>query len=747
MNGTACALPLDGAEANTAEARFGFKHFCFALALVVVVAFWDVLCGTQTFFFRDYGIFGYPLAQFHKECFWRGEMPLWNPLNNCGIPFVAQWNTLTLYPGSLIYLLLPLPWSLSLFCLLHLVLGGAGMYRLAFAWTGRPLAAAVAGVAFAFNGLTLNALMWPNNIAALGWMPWVVYAVERGWTTGSRSLLLGILVATLQMLSGAPEIILFTWVVLFALWAAQMFKEPGLRKRIVGRAALTVLLVGGLAAVQLLPFLDLLTHSQRGENFSDVHWALPGSGWLNFFLPLFGFYRSPSGVCFQPDQEWTSSYYPGVGVVVLAIVALSAVGQRRVLILWIIAALGAVLALGERGWLQPALAKIFPPVQMMRFPVKFMVLAIFAFPLLAAYGVKDEKPRWWIAGSAVFAIVIISAGLTYAWFKPPSRLAWSALLENGAGRVACVVIVAGAVLISSRTQRTRLVAGAVLVASLGLDGLTHAPWQNPTVPPSAYEPGMLQAQIGPLPAHGTDRALMTRRTHDTVYGSMLPNSFNDYCGRRLSLFGNCNLLDGVPTPDGFYSLYLPEQRQIWSDLFFAQSDAFPNPLADFLGISRAVTNLFEWEQRPSAMPLATSGQSPRFADPATIRGGLKAADFDPRRVVFLPEELEGKVAAKNPVIARVVEARWQNARATMEVETGASTILVVAQSFHHNWRAYVDGKETPIHRANYAFQAIEVPAGRSQVDVVYDDRAFKAGSAISLLSLLGWGVLSRRWRK
>jgi hypothetical protein len=68
-------------------------------------------------------------------------MPLWNPLNNCGMPFLAQWNTLSLYPLSLIYLLLPMPWSLGIFCLAHLFLAGMGMYYLAFRWTGHRLAA------------------------------------------------------------------------------------------------------------------------------------------------------------------------------------------------------------------------------------------------------------------------------------------------------------------------------------------------------------------------------------------------------------------------------------------------------------------------------------------------------------------------------------------------------------------------------------------------------------------------------
>src|SRR6476646_8391014 len=110
-------------------------RFALFLGLFILCLFPTVLFGTQTFFFRDYGIFGYPLAAYHRECFWRGELPLWNPLSNCGLPYLAQWNTLTLYPLSLIYLILPLPWSLSFFCLLHLFIAGLGMYFLALNWT------------------------------------------------------------------------------------------------------------------------------------------------------------------------------------------------------------------------------------------------------------------------------------------------------------------------------------------------------------------------------------------------------------------------------------------------------------------------------------------------------------------------------------------------------------------------------------------------------------------------------------
>src|SRR5258708_3033059 len=139
-------------------------RFALFLPLFLTATFFDFFSGLGTFFYRDFGVFAYPVAHYQRECFWRGELPLWNPLNNFGVPFLAQWNTSALYPPSLFYLVLPLSWSLGVFGLGHLFFAGMGMYFLARRWTGNPLAASVAGAAFAFNGLTWHMLVWVSNL-------------------------------------------------------------------------------------------------------------------------------------------------------------------------------------------------------------------------------------------------------------------------------------------------------------------------------------------------------------------------------------------------------------------------------------------------------------------------------------------------------------------------------------------------------------------------------------------------------
>ena len=128
-------------------------RFGVGLALALIAAFPDVVFGSGAFFYQDYGVLGYPVIHHHHHSFWSGDfVPLWNPFSNSGAPFMAQWGTMTLYPLSLFYLILPLPWSLGVFCLLHLWLGGMGMYFLAHRKVSHRFAATLAGLVFVFNG-------------------------------------------------------------------------------------------------------------------------------------------------------------------------------------------------------------------------------------------------------------------------------------------------------------------------------------------------------------------------------------------------------------------------------------------------------------------------------------------------------------------------------------------------------------------------------------------------------------------
>src|ERR1035441_9222336 len=491
-------------------------RFALLLGLLIFATFPGVLLGSTTFVIRDFGLFGYPLAYFHRQSFWRGELPLWNPLSNCGLPFLAQWNTLTLYPLSLIYLLLPLTWSLSFFCLAHMFWGGLGMYFLAYRWTGHRLAAALAGLIFAFNGLTLNALMWPNIVATLGWLPWVLWLGQRAWREGGKAVVWGALVGAMQMLAAGPEVILLTWIILFVLACGDWAHAEGQRGRLALRFVGLGILVALICAAQLLPFLELLARSQRDAGFGSSEWSMPVWGWANFLVPLFRTSPISQGLFMQHGQYWTSSYYAGIGTVFLSAVAARRVRDWRVRVLAGLLCLGLILALGNSGFLYRGLRLCCPGLGFVRYPVKFVVLVLAVAPLLAAFGFAAlaGKPRpagRFEFGVALVILLLIGGLIWLASRLPEAEGVWRATWQNGlarAGFLALWLLFTITCLSSSGPRRVLFGCGLLLVVWLYF--VTHMPTQNPGVQRSVYAPGWASAQLrfDPQPRLGQSRAML-----------------------------------------------------------------------------------------------------------------------------------------------------------------------------------------------------------------------------------------------
>ncbi|MGO8925447.1 MAG: YfhO family protein [Limisphaerales bacterium] len=744
MNGLATE---NSHQAEPADEWLTPGRFALLLGLLTVATFPGVLLGSTTFIIRDFGMFGYPLAYFHRQCFWRGELPLWNPLSNCGLPFLAQWNTLTLYPLSLIYLLLPLTWSLSFFCLAHMVWGGLGMYFLAHRWTGHRLAAALAGLIFSFNGLTLNALMWPNIIAALGWLPWVVCLGQRAWREGGKLVVWAALAGAMQMLAGGPEVILLTWVILFVFACGDWIRREGPRSRIPVRLFLLALLVAMICAAQLLPFLELLAHSQRDRGYSSAShdWSMPSWGWANFLVPLFRTTPTAQGVFFQNGQYWTSSYYAGIGTILFGAVAVRRLREWRVRALGGLLLLGLVLALGDGSLLYRSLRFCVPGIGFLRYPVKFVILVLAVAPLLAAFGVAVLASRIQRAGrfelaAALLMLLLIGAVVALDWKSPIPEDAWRATWQSGLSRAAfLVLILLGTAALLGSAGRRRVLLGCLVLLLFWLDFVTHAPAQNPGVKTSVYAPGWAREQLklNPEPRLGGPRAMLSPAAREYLRYHPMAGLEETYLRNRLALRANCNLLDEVPQIDGFFSL-TPREAYRVTALPYDQPNQSFRGLLDFLGVSQTTLggNTLEWVPRPSAMPFVTAGQQPVFADDRTTFDALSQTNLDLRQLVFLPLEARGNVDATQQTSARVLDARFANQSISIHAEAPAASLVVISQSHYPAWRAYVDGRPATIWRANYAFQALEVSAGRHQIKMVYENKKLQAGEVLSGLGLL-----------
>ncbi len=729
-------------------------RFAVLLGLLIIVSFPKVICGFNALLYLDSGQFAYPVAFYQREAFWRGELPLWNPLNDCGIPFLAQWNTLCLYPPSLIYLLLPIPWSFGVFCLAHLFLAGMGMYFLAFRWTENRVAAALAGTAFGFNGLSWYGLMWPHMLGGLAWMPWVILAMERGWREGGRFLVGGALAAGMQFLSGGAEVIVQTWIMLVVLWCVLFFQGRVARSRLIGGGLISAVLGLGMAAAQLLPFCDLLLHSQRNASYgsSDLA-AMPITGWANYLVPLFHCALNQQGVPVQAGQPWTASYYLGVGPVVLAMLAIWRVRNWRVHLLFAAMIFGLIMALGGHTFVYDFCKRIVPGLGMIRFPAKFAILTSFSIPLLGAYGLKclqevlnGGSGEWRrIRKLSAGLLILMGAIVVFAWKFPAPQEALANTGMNALTRAAFLIFILVCLkfLLSGSARLPAWLGPSVLVVLLWCDVLTSAPNLSPTAEASVSTPDTVRdfSKWGTQLYPGISRAMQGRGSFWTMLTRAKSDLSVDITGRRLALFNDCNLLDHAAKVDGFWSLELKDYTDVLNQLYHGINEAAP--LKSFLGISQTTnpTNPVSWVPCPTPLPMITAGQQPVFLDKEDTLKAILSPEFAPLHEVYLPAEFAGSVSAKADDQATITSPQVSGEHVSFQVDTREATMVVVAQAYYHCWRAYVDEEPARIRPANYAFQTLAVPAGRHQVRLVYRDDPFYLGVLGSCLSLLAGGIL------
>jgi len=83
--------------------------------------------------------------------------------------------------------------------------------------------------------------------------------------------------------------------------------------------------------------------------------------------------------------------------------------------------------------------------------------------------------------------------------------------------------------------------------------------------------------------------------------------------------------------------------------------------------------------------------------------------------------------------------------------TPTPAYLVISEIWYPGWRAWVDGVEVPIFRANFAFRGVVLAeAGEHTIVMRFDPPSWKPGLSITLLTLLtllfsiAYSVLHRR---
>jgi hypothetical protein len=128
------------------------------------------------------------------------------------------------------------------------------------------------------------------------------------------------------------------------------------------------------------------------------------------------------------------------------------------------------------------------------------------------------------------------------------------------------------------------------------------------------------------------------------------------------------------------------------------------------------------------------------ADDNAIIERLKSPSFDPRSSVVLEQAPQGFASRGQPQGKVEVDSYRPNV-VELTAEADRPALLVMSDNWYPAWKAYVDGAEAPVYRADYTLRAVPVPAGKHRIEFRYRSPVFRAGLATSLatalLTLLG----------
>jgi len=787
-------------SAGTGPSRLPVAGVAGLVGLVLLL-FRRALFEGRVFYERDVHL------QWHAQATALGRMlaelqfPAWTPYGAFGHPLLAVANYQAAYPMSWLLALVPPPAYYTAFVVVHVVLAAWGAALL-----GRRMglgggAAVVAAACFVLSGPLVSCVSLWNHLAGAAWLPWALWAADTAVASGRlrHAALWGIVLA-LPILAGAPELAGLALLGSCAALVARV-REPGGTcgwRGALGRAIAALLLAGALSAVQWLPGLDLAGRSVRAGFPAEarVHWSLfPWSTPALVLpiqletLPLRPEWRARLA---EPDGAYFSSHYLGLTAGALVIAGLALPGRRRGTLAGLAIA-GLLLALGRHAPVYGALVALLPPLQMLRFPSKALLLLSLCWALLAGMGYERwagaslAARRRIAAAFAVLAVIGLGAlwscaagasSLQSPFLAVPPAVAADTLASASARLRPSVLLGALAALLlawdARRVRGTRAATALVALAAIAELWIAHDA-TNPTAPASLYaRPPQF---VGTAPAADLGRVYVYDYFQDRSrnlrhLGAPSPALLPLDPRLPPGLAWVYALRDyGVPPTLGAWNvegsfdidllgLESPRMAALTRRLRELEGQPGHLRLLQLAGVDRVVAlhedglgelepvdrlrSLFSRDVRvfrvPNPRPRASVVEGARVVPDEAVLDALTLPGFDPAREVLLDHGSPQPARPGFEGSAR--ETERAPGRLRVRAHANRSAYLVLLDAHDPGWRARVDGASAPVLRANGVFLAVPVPAGEHFVELRYAPAAIRIGLGVSLAAAVLAAVLA-----
>ena len=757
------------------------------LSLLILWFCQDLILREQVPFFRDLGPYFYPLRFTLYENFRSGEMPLWNRHMAMGFPFLAAFQSGVFYPPHLLLLIPSFFLALRVIFICHFLIAGIGAYCLCRNWRFPLFLSIVGGLLFALGGALVSLSNLLNHFQTAVWLPWVILSWEKLLSSGSwKNFLLFTLVTAIQCLAGSPE--LFAMSLSVVLLDGIRVKAPTMSYRKLGCIFLAAnLLVLALVMVQVLPTAELFLESRRQRPIlpqEAFHWSLKPAGLLNlFFVDKEIDLTTSKGMrlFFARETPLFVSYYLGaISFFGISLWLHFSSLRERVMLLSLVAA-SLIVALGSYTPVYPFLFRHISFLGAVRFPEKFFFFTYVLFLYMALKGLGDLLLH--SEGSPKGAFVTLAVG-SVAWvgLYAFSRLNLDLLArliaaQNGNpwSSPAPAELVAGAManldrqlflflgflllIVLARTKTIRLPVFGVLIVSAVFVDLA---WAHKGFLFSLH-PGFVYEKHPILREQKTD---LNRVVFFPSSRDLHPSSVTVQGKPTLEESIKLSFKNLLPNAGLFYGVdYFQEidalGRQPYTDfLFFANRLDFSaqvkllrtfnvkylvafQPLPEKgTRLAGQFPNSFSWlyeieETLPRAYVVNRSVVEKNAKQVLQL---LSGTGFDPVREVVLDREIPVSQTHQLKATAKIV--RYENGRVTIATSADNEGILVLADSYYPGWRAFVDGREELIRKANLFFRAVPLPAGNHTVEFRYEPSLFTVGLVISVATLTALALVT-----
>ena len=691
----------------------------------------------------------FPLRDWSFRQVCAGEIPLWNPLILCGMPNVAEIQSALFYPPNLLFCFLSTSEAMCACVALHLFMAGAFAYLLAFYYGAGRAGGLVSGISYMLCAPQVTHIFAGHltMLCGIAWAPLTILLFDRALR--GRCFLTGLaggLVLGLQLLSGYPQVVLYsihTVCLLGLCLTAWKFRSERCWMTAAGRLGiLAVSIVFGfvLAGIQLLPAWEFVPYSVRGEMSFDWPgtYSLPPENLVTFLIPeFFG-----DEVYWGREYLWEASGYTGAVTLILAALAV-AMSQRRVK--WFFAAvtfLASLLALSKFTPVYYLAYYLLPGFSLFRGHAKYLVVVSLAISILGGIGLdsvlrlENENLRRLAARLTVFSIgVAIVISLLFIVYPAQSNVPaiWKALVVKtgaiprfavdqaagitwdrmlrSAGRVILLIgaWAIGLRLLSASKGKRWLAALSVLIVLIDLS-LTS--WKFLMVAPK------------PQPAHGNVVEWDRKRSNRFQYRVVNPSSGPV----------NIGMVFGYPSSEG----YVGNLPSTYSE-FFRVVEGEPPDKVDFTfrRTGQSELSVLFCERGRSSKPLSRAFLI-RQSNNAPLETLMRPPVTDP---------VAGKLPARSSVWplairklsekdALYVPRKTEHGNQYVLAEFGEATggYHVLADSSYPGWACFVNGQSRKHHRTYFTFRGLSLPAGVQRVEWIYDPLSFRLGVFLSFLA-------------